>query len=230
MSDRNAQAPGALLRLGIVAVALLACGCSNVRRDFGDFIGRATDMVTGNTASGNALKMEDPYFPDERRDGINRLANRTFGRGDPYTTRYQQIAQTDDNFMVRATAIRALNRSRDASATPIFVAGLDAKESMIRLESAKALANVPDEAAVPKLLRIVADQNEERDIRIAAADALKHYRKIEVARALVNVLSGRDFAVAWQARQSLRYITGRDLRYDEAAWLALLSGADSPLS
>ena len=51
---------------------------------------------------------------------------------------------------------------------------------------------------------------------------------LEVARALVNTLGSRDFGVAWQSRQTLRSLTGRDLRYDEAAWLAYLTGPEKP--
>ena len=53
---------------------------------------------------------------------------------------------------------------------------------------------------------------EPRDVRIAAADALKHYRSIDVGRALVDTLDSRDFGVAWQSRRSLIRLTGRDLR------------------
>lgn len=218
------------LAAAIILVGTTGCGTNQVTTGLGEFAGRLYDVATNNTASDQARKMEDPYFPDERRDGIARLSNRTYGRSEPYTTRYQQIAQTDDDFIVRAAAIRALNRARDDSATPIFVKGLTDKQPQIRLESAKALANLPDSTAVPTLLRIVADTGENKDIRIAATDALKHYRKNEVARALVSLLNDRDFGVSWQARESLRIITGRDLEYDEAAWLALLSGAENPLS
>jgi hypothetical protein len=41
-------------------------------------------------------------------------------------------------------------------------------------------------------------------------------------------LQAREFGVAWQARRSLRRITGRDLRYDDAAWLAYLTGPHKP--
>jgi HEAT repeat protein len=216
----------------VLSAACLLGGCGTtqkIKNDFGDFAGRIWDMATNNTASSQAKKMEDPYFPDERREGIAKLSNRNFGRGEPYTQRYQQIAQTDDDYLVRAAAIRALNRARDQSATPIFVNALSAKEPQVRLEAAKALANVPDAAAVGPLLRLTGDANENKDVRIAAADALRHYRRNEVARALVALLNDRDFGVSWQARQSLRALTGRDLQYDEAAWLALLSGNENPL-
>jgi hypothetical protein len=99
----------------------------------------------------------------------------------------------------------------------------------VRLEAAKALANLPDPAAAPALIRALARPDEARDVRIAAADALRHYPNLEVARALVAQLAGRDFGVAWQARQSLKHMTGKSgLRYDEATWLGYLTGPEKP--
>jgi HEAT repeat protein len=130
---------------------------------------------------------------------------------------------------VRATAIRALNRSRDAGATDIFVSSLDDQNDLIRLEAAKALANIPDERAVPSLVKIATNPNENRDLRIAAIDALKHYRTLQIARTLIGVVTERDFAVAWQARRSLKKMTGKDLYYDESAWLQYITGPAKPL-
>lgn len=217
-------------RLTLFCVGLcLFTGCTKVRQDFGDFAGRLGDFATGKTPSAAARKMEDTAFADRRRQGINELTRRQFGRGEPYTTRYEQIAQLDEAPLVRATALRALNRSREARATPLFVAGLSATDPQIRLESAKGLSNLPDPAAVPKLLQIVRDEGEDRDLRIAAASALRHYKTLEVARTLVNQLNGRDFSIAWQSRVALREMTGSDQRYSETAWLELLTGPQSPL-
>ena len=55
------------------------------------------------------------------------------------------------------------------------------------------------------------------------------YRTLTVARALVGVLSDRDFAVCWQARQSLQYLFSRDLGYSDGAWLTFLTGPQSPV-
>jgi HEAT repeat protein len=87
---------------------------------------------------------------------------------------------------------------------------------------------VPDEAASDELLKVVNNAQEQRDVRIAAADALRYYRKLEVARGLVNTLNGRDFSVAWQARKSLTRMTGSDYAYDESAWLNYLTGPGRP--
>jgi len=177
----------------------------------------------GNTPLRAARKMEDPHFADERREGINELVENRFGKHPPYTTRYKQIATLDSDYTVRAAAIRALNRARDRSATPIFIKALSDRNDLVRLEAAKALANVADPQAAEALAKIVASPLENRDLRIAAADALRHYRDMGVARSLVNVLNGKDFGVAWQARHSLRTLTGNDHHYDERAWLTYLT-------
>ena len=177
-----------------------------------------------------ARMMENDKSPDSRRRGIDKLARWDFAQDGPYVRRYRQIAQDDPDPLVRATALRALNRARDAGARPLFIAALRDPAPEVRLEAAKALSNLPDPDAAGPLIRIVSDvEREDRDVRIAAADALRYYKSVEVARALIPRLNERDFGVAWQARRSLRRITGRDLRYDEAAWLAYITGAEKPL-
>jgi HEAT repeat protein len=214
-----------------IASFFLVCGCDSfdtTTKQISNFMGRLGENASGKTPRNAAVKMEDQYFPDERREGINELVKKDFGKREPYTTRYDQIAKSDDDWLVRATAIRALNRARDRSATPTFIKALDDKNDQVRLEACKALVHMPDENAVPSLVRIVQDPAESRDVRIAAADALQHYRTLEVARALTNNLGGRDFGVAWQSHQTLILLTGHDLRYDEAAWLAYLTGPEKP--
>ena len=98
----------------------------------------------------------------------------------------------------------------------------------MRLEAAKALANLPDPAAADPLVKLVSNADEDRDVRVAAAQALNHYKKLEVARALTSRLNERDFSVAWQARRSLRRLTGKDFRYNEAAWLEYIAGPEKP--
>jgi hypothetical protein len=206
-------------------------------------IGRQIDYASGHTPAKAVAHMEDKENADWRRLGIIDLVTSwDYARKPPYTTRYQQIAKKDPDYTVRAMAIRALNISRDASATPIFIAALDDDNELVRLEAAKALANVPDPAAVPALLRHLQGQRETlaaavgrpsvseeaKDVRIAAADALRHYRTLDVARTLVTYLNENDFGIAWQSRESLRALTGRDLKYDQAAWLNYLSGSERP--
>ena len=182
----------------------------------------------GDRPNRAARLMEESASADARRRGINALVRWDFALDGPYIKRYRQIATGDPDPLVRATAIRALNRARDAEARPIFVAALRDASADVRLEAAKALDNLPDANAADALVRVVANAEEDRDVRIAAASALRHYPTLEVARALIPRLNEPDFAIAWQSRRSLRRITGKDLRYDEAAWLAYVSGPDKP--
>jgi hypothetical protein len=175
-----------------------------------------------------ARLMEDAGSADARRRGINDLARWDFAQDGPYIRRYRQIAQDDPDPLVRATALRALNRSRDPAARPLFIAALRDPSTEVRLEAAKGLVNLPEPSAAGPLVRVVTSPEEDRDVRIAAAEALRYYKSVEVARALIPRLSERDFGVAWQARRSLKRITGRDLRYDEAAWLGFITGPEKP--
>ena len=204
-------------------------GCAQVERT-ATLTRRTFESFTGGTALKAARAMYNEQLPDERRKGINKLVEHEYGRRAPYTKRYIELASADPDFLVRATAIRALNISRYKPATPVFIAALKDKDAhpMVRLEAAKALANVPDPDAAKLLIDAVQNATEDRDVRIAAADALKHYKQIDVARTLAGTLRGNDFGLAWQSRRSLEDLTGRDLRYDQSAWLAYLTGPTKP--
>jgi HEAT repeat protein len=179
--------------------------------------------------AGDVKAMEDPVFPDERRSGVAGIQRRPELTQDIYQERFRQIARTDAHFAVRAQAARALNQGRDESAKPIFLVLLSDPEPRVRLEAAKALRHLPDERAVPRLLEIVGNENENRDVRIWSATALGRYPRSQVARALINLLPGRDFAVAAAARDSLRRMSGKDFHYDDALWLAWITSPNSTL-
>lgn len=210
-----------ILLPGLVAALVSSSGCAGIRS--------VRDRLRGDTPGRYARLMEDAELPDNRRQGITGLVHNEFAQQDPYTTRYRQIFESDADPLVRATAIRALNRSRDDGATELYIKALADADPLVRLEGAKALSNMPNPAATDALLRLLNDPEEDKDARIAAASALKFYPRLDVARALVAVLPERNFAVAWEARRSLRRITGVDYAYDDSAWLEYISNPDKPL-
>jgi hypothetical protein len=196
----------------------------------------AIKKARGDTPKRDVQQMEDKASADNRRNGMNRLLEYPFSHQRPYTKVYESMAAIDDDYTVRAAALRACNRSRDRSATPLFIKGLSEQGDgekrqgamMIRLESAKGLANLPDPNAVPALTAVVNNPDENRDVRIAATDALKDYRTLEVARVLSGLLNDPDFGVAWQAHRSLIYLTHKDFGYDQGAWLGYVVGPQKP--
>jgi hypothetical protein len=211
-------------------IALVGTGCAQIEQATSKFTESGRQIYDALTARPrrSAINTTDRYFPVERREGINELVYRGFGRAAPYTDQYAQMAKSDPDFLVRATAVRALNRARDRKAADVYIAALNDESEVVRLEGAKALVNMPDEKAIPGLVKVVTNPNENRDVRIAAAEALKHYRNAEAARALISQLGGREFGLAWQAHNSLVRITGKDLRYDEAAWLTYMTNPEQP--
>lgn len=189
---------------------------------------RAVKFFQGDTPLATVAMMEDSKSADNRRAGILKIMQNRFARKEPYTKRYAQIAaEPAADPAVRAAAIRALNYSRSHLGAKSVIAALDDADPGVRLEAAKNLANVPEDGAVEKLIAHT-QRDESKDVRIASADALRNYRTPETARVLIGVLNDRDFAVAWQARQSLRLMTGHDYRYDDNAWVQYLAAAKTP--
>src|SRR3954469_25365453 len=103
-----------LLTAGLLLLFFGSTGCAafeSVSRR----MSRTGDFFAGKRPSTFVRIMEDTTSPDARRVGINRLVETDFGKKPPYTDRYRQIAVSDPEAIVRATAIRALNQSRDRS-------------------------------------------------------------------------------------------------------------------
>jgi hypothetical protein len=193
------------------------------------FTATQIQFMSGDTPVKAAKMTTDADSPDNRREGIYKLATYSFAHRPPYTTRYEQMAQVDPDPTVRAAALRACSISSDTRATSVFVSGLSDKSYLVRLEAAKGLCNLPDPNAAPALLRMALNADENRDVRIAATDALKYYRTQEVARGLVNLLADRDFGLNFQARRSLIYMTHKDFAFDQGKWLGYFAGPEKPL-
>jgi len=187
-------------------------------------------LATGDTAATAARKILDQQSPDNRRFGALRLSDEAYARkGQPERAIWADLATHDKDYTVRAAGIRALNRSRDPEHTQIFVDALNDAQPLVRLEAVKALANVPNNRAAGPLTDLLA-RDVSRDVRIAAADALRAYKTQETAHALISTLPGTDFDVAWQSRQSLRLMTAHDFGYDEQAWLGYLTETRQPFA
>ncbi len=188
----------------------------------------AWNYTTGNTPAQWAKNMLQGQ-PDQKRVAIFKFAARKWGRiQNAYRDYFKIIAASgEEDFTVRAAAIRALNRSR-RNATGPYLGALEDSQPLVRLEAAKALANNPDVAAIGPLITHMENPAEEKDVRIAAADALRCYARSDAAQSLIRVLMDKDFSVSWQARKSLNLLTGRDFQYDQARWLSYLTSSANP--
>jgi HEAT repeat protein len=182
----------------------------------------ALGVSSGPRAVDYARNLADENAPpDDRVDALNGLVRRPFGRNEPYTDGYAILARDAADPLVRAVAVRALNRSRSADHVPLFIELLSDPEMLVRLEAAKALSNLPSppEAATPLLARAT-DEQEDVDVRIAAVDALKFHGRPEIVERLAALLEADEFGVAFQSRATLALIFGQDLGFEPDAWLS----------
>lgn len=181
-----------------------------------------TEFATAGQFREAAANLRSPDA-DVRRVALIRVADRSYGAGLPYTDVYRTTAQVDPDGLVRATAVRSINRVRDQQSSAILVAALADGHEQVRLEACKALANLPTAAAEAPLRKIAQSNDQPNEIRIAAIDALRHYSTLDTDRVLIDQLDSGNFALAWQARRSLYLQTNADYRYDKAAWLNYLT-------
>jgi len=224
--DREFTRPGAVQQVVLAPMR----GVGAVFGELFEVPRRSMQYASGDTPGRAARMMRDKQSADNRRMGINDLMRFDYAIKSRYTAAaFEAMARTDEDPTVRAAALRACNRCRDRAATPVFIKALADKSEWVRLEGAKGLANVPDAEAATPLMRAATNPEESPDVRIAAADALKYYRTPEVARSLCTMLGDSDFGVAWQARRSLVYLTGRNFGYDQGAWLGYFAGPGKPL-
>jgi HEAT repeat protein len=169
--------------------------------------------------------MVDLDSPDQSREGIYRIAEfmQESGVRDAYINFLIVDAHTSKDYTVRAAALRVLNEFRIKSAVPVAIENMEYPESLVQLEAAKALANIPDPAAIPTLVRHLKDTVANADVRIACADALRNFNQADSTDALTAMLGDMDFSVAYQAHESLRIATFHDFQYDKLQWQAFLA-------
>jgi len=219
---RTSTLTTSLLLLAMITLAAPGCANKQPARDTGN---TASDPKAAETwAGGFGSGLND--FSKNVTQFVQNLSGDT-------PVKYARMTMSD-SADARRVGINGLVE-KDFGKRPPYtdryadLATLDA-DPLVRLEAAKALRRVPDPDAAEPLLKVLNTPDEDKDVRIAAAEALQHYKRLDVARSLVALLSNRDFGLAWQSRRSLKSLTGRDLFYDDTAWLQYLTGPSKPFS
>ncbi len=232
------------LRRSILAIGALAIvpiftgGCAKGQRK-----SRIWTSAQAERVLMEALQSESP---DERRRAIERVADSKYGDSDVSVQTMSLIVRTDTSQVVRCAAARGLGQSRHASAfEPLLqvidasnhaqdVRGPDAALRRACLEAVDLLvqAGVPHDGE-SGLVRLVAQAmltDADRGVRIAAAQLLRRFQHPDALDALIEVLRVPEFAVAYEAEQSLIALTGHthNRRYD--AWRMWREEADDPFA
>jgi hypothetical protein len=197
-------------------LSLLASGCETIGQDLGD----VTSALHSVKPSEAAVMMMDPYDADNRRLGTVLISNSTFGGVDVYVKAYRDMVLNEHDPIVKAMAIRALGRHGQPEDATRILPNLHHESVQVRWESAKALQRLHNPAAVNDLLRVLRNDREQSDVRIAAATALGQYSEDRVFQGLIAALDVRELAVNRAAERSLHTLTSQSLGLNSSVWLS----------
>ena len=200
---------GQLLLLGV----LLAGGCvESPRKLVRSILGPSPKQIAVN------LESEDP---DLRRQAIEALSGKDWGRREPYLKLYAAFTQDMDP-TVRSAAVRAIGRAVGIAYIQAVIDRLNDREVRVRRDAAAALDVMVAPIAVGPLSRCATDDTSAQ-VRTAAARALRRYPQADVLEVLLACLDDDDFSVRFQACESLCELTGEHAGPDIREWQKALA-------
>jgi len=225
----------AIALLGLVALSLFA-GCDDSKRRWQESRRSARQWLDV------ALESDQP---DERRRAVEALTDKPEATSDWAILAFDSIARTDVDPTVRVAALRGLRKSAGPRTVPTLVKLLKPGDpppdvhiapAVVRWEAALLLRDMARGGQVDAsqnnevidVLLVRADSDEDRNVRIAALEALGSFRDQRVLAGLILALKERDFAIQSAAETSLRDLTGQSHNYDSDEWAKWLAGTSDP--
>ena len=193
----------------------------------GDVFADLIESVAPPSPSQVAREAFNVYDADLRRRSVALLSSSHFGHEEPYVRTYRLLIDDRDP-TVRAACVHALGLHGTVEDAPTIIALLKDDTGFVRWEAAKALQKIHHEDAVLPLIDALGE-DQDPDVRIAAAQALGQYPTRAVFNALVGALSDPNFGVVQSASDSLAMLTGQDLGTDGGDWLAFANSHPTDL-
>ncbi len=210
---RAARRAACVVLLG--AAMIHGAGCETIADDVSEFAG----SFAAPSPSEAGRWMTDLYDDDQRRRGTLLIANSPFGNAPAHLAWYRDRVIEEDDPLVLAALVSALGRHGAPDDALLIAPKLTHASEHVKWQAAKALQRLHNPAVVSDLLKVVRDESENVDVRVAAADALGQYPQDRVFHALLRCLDDRELSVNMAAKSSLRTLTGRDLGYEARSWL-----------
>jgi HEAT repeat protein len=219
--QRPGKLPGALLGLAWLAIGLTGCADGILpelrplspwaRKEwqqdeqFGTTFHRKVSDLAALRSSADALALAD-------REAIaQKLA------GD---------LAAETSAAMRMELVRALGELKTESSNSAIASTLADENPRVRMVACRALGRQPTTENLQSLGKVVSEDND-LDVRIAAARELGNFQDPAAAQALRSALDDRDAALQNVAMQSLRGITGRaEYANSPSAWRQYLDGGN----
>ncbi len=224
----------------LVLIAVTFCGCS------GEQVNKVVKRIfTKKNPQQEMLVALEDEDADARRKAINHIARSRWVRTDQAVMALAAIARTDFEPQVRCAAIRALRKCYDDR--PVEPLWMTLNHSQfpnevrppppeVRWDAVEVLGEFCRLGLVPLDKQdAVCDtfishglDDQDRDVRIAAARGLAYFQSRKVLEALISMLRHRDFGIVFEAERSLVELTGQTFEHDPDAWQAWLKETSDP--
>ena len=209
----------------IVLLAWLA-GCGGNSYSLEDQYGNLMLRLFGPSPKQLVKDMFESSDPDLRRRAIECLSRHDWARRGAYVKAYAMLTEDPDP-TVRSAAVRALGRCGDVGYVDKVIARLKDISAIVRQDAAVVLGSLTVPSAVePLMQRSLGDDSV--DVRIAAVRALGSYPTRDVLNTLIKCLDDEDFSVRFEAAESLRRLTGRNIGIDADRWREAISSTTNP--
>ncbi len=202
--------------LALVLIALpLSTGCqisSGINRFNPFYNPKLTSYITPSQrieAAELIAKEADGTDSESQTEQVRTLANKLTSEPDP---------------LVREALLKACAKYNVDLARKALIAGLNDENLYVRTTCCRELGRLGVSEAANDLSR-VAMEDKDFDVRVAAARALgKTGNQEEARKGLLTVLEDRNPAMQLAGVEAMRDLTGQNLGYNVAAYVALAKG------
>jgi HEAT repeat protein len=172
--------------------------------------------------------------PAMRSAAIAEFGARSTGVDSPeqreITDQLARQIQVEPDPLVRQEVIHAIAEFKTPMAQMVLEAGLADQDEMVRVacceeiaERAVAGLTDPGYSAVPILAKALRE-DQDQNVRLAAAKALGSMKSPEAIQALTVALDDRDPAMQYVGVQSMKSVTGKDYGPSVEAWRQVAAG------
>lgn len=212
----------------MIAAALVGGGCGGKKPGLG---ARMKNALFPPPASTLVARVAGDHA-DERREALQALAADKKARTVPSVVKiFCAVARNPkEEPLVRAAAVRGLGLMEGQGVLEtLSQVAVDDSNHYVRADAAVALGCQGKTEGLGALVEAL-NADPSADVRLEAAEALRHFKDAAAAEALAAALADRDIAVARKAWESLRYMTGQDLPRRSQAWIEFLASAEDPFA
>lgn len=209
----------------LILSAGMFCGCSGGSDGENFTLQESVEsLFTGKDP--NQLVNQAFYSPDPdmQRQAIDELVKDPAGLAEPYLKgyasllKYQLKLKNDGRHQTLiSSTVRALGKAGDTTYAPDVLAASKDENPVVRADVAVALGNLKTDPAFG-VLRKMAVSDHDTQVRMNACNSLANFYRPESVHTLTEAMRDEDFAVRFQANQSLVKLTGKDMGPNAADW------------